>query len=110
MACGARPGGLPRAASQKAGWSTARRPGPAAEAARDARKQGARSRCGHLVRAGAVMRLTVVRWGLAGGKVLPASTGGVPGWCRDGGVEVGLTLAVAAAQKWWPASGERGLR
>jgi hypothetical protein len=46
-------------------------------------------------RTGTVMRLTAVRWGLGGGKVLPASTGGVPGWRRVGGVEVGLTLAAA---------------
>jgi hypothetical protein len=33
--------------------------------------------------------------GLAGGKVLPTSTGGVPGWRGAGGVEAGLTLAAA---------------
>jgi hypothetical protein len=32
---------------------------------------------------------------LAGGKVLPMRTGGVPGWHRAGGGEVGLTLAAA---------------
>jgi hypothetical protein len=32
--------------------------------------------------AGAVMRSMVARWGLAGGKVLPVSTGGVPRWRR----------------------------
>jgi hypothetical protein len=39
--------------------------------------------------------LAAVWWGLAGGKVLPASIGGVSGWHRAGGVEAGLTLAVA---------------
>jgi hypothetical protein len=36
--------------------------------------------------------------------VLPASTGGVPGWRRAGGVEAGLTLAVARR-----AGAERGV-
>jgi hypothetical protein len=45
--------------------------------------------------AGAVTHSTVVRWELAGGKVLPASTDGVLGWCRARGVEAGLMLAVA---------------
>jgi hypothetical protein len=45
--------------------------------------------------AGAVTRSTVARWGLAGGKVLLASTGGVPVWRRAGGVEAELTLAAA---------------
>jgi hypothetical protein len=35
------------------------------------------------------------QWGLADSKVLPASTDGVPGWRRPGGVEAGLTLAAA---------------
>jgi hypothetical protein len=48
-----------------------------------------------LTRAGAVTRSTAARWGLAGAKVLPASTGGVPGWRRAGRVEAGLTLAAA---------------
>jgi hypothetical protein len=65
--------GLPRAAGQKADWATAWRPGLAEEAACD----------------------TAARWGLAGGKVLPASTGGVPGWRQAGGVEKRLTLAAA---------------
>jgi hypothetical protein len=42
-----------------------------------------------------VTRSTAAWWGLASGKVLPVSTGGVPGWQRAGGVEVGLTLVVA---------------
>jgi hypothetical protein len=33
-------------------------------------------------RADAVTRSTAARWGLAGSKVLPASTGGVPRWRR----------------------------
>jgi hypothetical protein len=45
--------------------------------------------------AGAVTHSTVVRWELAGGKVLSASTDGVLGWCRARGVEAGLMLAVA---------------
>jgi hypothetical protein len=65
------------------------------------RENGARavrSRRGHrahLARVGAVKRSTVVRWGLAGGRVLPVKTSGVPRWHRAGGVEAGLTLAVA---------------
>jgi hypothetical protein len=54
-------------------------------------------------RAGAVTRSTVARWGLADGKVLPASTGGVSGWRQAGGVEAGLTLAVAqreGSERW----------
>jgi hypothetical protein len=54
-------------------------------------------------RAGAVTRSTVARWGLADGKVLPASTGGVSGWRQAGGVEAGLTLAVVqreGSERW----------
>jgi hypothetical protein len=47
------------------------------------------------VRADAVTRSTAVWWGLADGEVLPLSTGGVLGWRRAGGVEAGLTVAVA---------------
>jgi hypothetical protein len=56
------------------------------------RRNGARAA---RTRADAVTRSTAVRWGLAGGKVLPVSTGGVPGCHRTGGVEAGLTLAAA---------------
>jgi hypothetical protein len=63
-------------------------------------------------------RALVARWGLAGSKVLPASTAGVPGWRRAGREEAGLTLAVArrAGVEWGvgagahPALGEKGLR
>jgi hypothetical protein len=70
------------------------RPSRAEEAARDGRKRGARrarSRGGHRVE----LTRAPARSGLAGGKVLPASTGGVPGWRRAGEVEAGLTLAAA---------------
>jgi hypothetical protein len=53
------------------------------------------------------------RWGLAGGKVLPTSTGKVPGWRRAGGVEVGLTLAAArreGAERRRQGSGGSGER
>jgi hypothetical protein len=63
--------------------------------------------CGNGVRVmrarGAVTRSTAAQWGLASGKVLPVSTGGVPGWRRAGGAEVGLTLAAArheGAERW----------
>jgi hypothetical protein len=46
-----------------------------------------------LARAGAVTRSTATRWGLAGSKVLPTSTGGVTGWHLADRVEAGLTLA-----------------
>jgi hypothetical protein len=36
---------------------------------------------------------------LAGGKVLPPSTGGALGWHRASGVEVGLTLAPARRER-----------
>jgi hypothetical protein len=45
--------------------------------------------------AGTVTRSMAARWGLAGGKVLPTRTSGVPGWRWAGGGEVGLTLAAA---------------
>jgi hypothetical protein len=90
------PGGLPHTTGGKASWATAWRPGPAAEAARDAlRALVVRSPRAARVCADAVTHLTVVQWGLAGGMVLSASTGGVPGWRRAGGVEAGLDLAVA---------------
>jgi hypothetical protein len=63
-----------------------------------------RSPCGACARAGAVTRSMVARWGLACSKVLSASTGGVPGWRWAGGVEAGLTLAVAHL-----AGAERGV-
>jgi hypothetical protein len=44
-----------------------------------------------LARASVVTRSTAARWGLAGGKVLPVSTGGVPGWCRARRSTAGLT-------------------
>jgi hypothetical protein len=50
-----------------------------------------------------VTRSTAARWGLASGKVLPASTGGAPGWRQAGGVEAGLTLAAArreGSKRW----------
>jgi hypothetical protein len=63
--------------------------------------------CGNGVRVmrarGAVTCSTVAQWGLASGKVLPVSTGGVPVWRRAGGAEVGLTLAAArheGAERW----------
>jgi hypothetical protein len=59
-----------------------------------------RSRRGHC----AQLARAPTRWGLAGGKVLPASTGGVPGWRRAGGVQAWLTLAVARR-----AGAERGV-
>jgi hypothetical protein len=65
MARGQQYGGLPRAVGRKAGWATAWRPGPAEEATYD----------------------TAAWLGLGGDKVLPASTGGVPGWRRAGRVE-----------------------
>jgi hypothetical protein len=79
----------------KADWATAWWPSPAEEAAHDVWKQG--------TRVGAVMRSTAARWGLAGGKVLPTSTGGAPRWHQAGGVEAGLTLAAArceGSERW----------
>jgi hypothetical protein len=84
-------GGLSRAADRQTDWALAWRPGPAEEAA---------------------------WWGLAGGKMLSASSDGVPGWRRAGGVEVGLTLSVArraGAEQGVGAGavagvGEKGLR
>jgi hypothetical protein len=58
---------LPRAAGRQASWALAWRPGHA----------------------------LATRWGLTGGKVVSAGTGGVPGWHQAGGVEAGLTVAVA---------------
>jgi hypothetical protein len=75
--------GLPRAAGRQAGWTLAWRPGPAEEAAPDARKRGARRALvaqaprAARARAGAVKRSTAARSLLAGGKVLPVSTVGV---------------------------------
>jgi hypothetical protein len=43
---------------------------------------------------GTVARSPVAQWWLIGGKVLPASTGGVPGRRRARRVETGLTEAV----------------
>jgi hypothetical protein len=58
----------------------------------------------------AVARSPAAWWGLADGKVLEASTGGLLGWRRAGGVEVGLDErggeAAASAQRWWPVSGK----
>jgi hypothetical protein len=55
----------------------------------------ARSQRGHRARsARAVARSTAARWGLAGGKVLPVSTSGLPGRRRARRVETGLTEAV----------------
>jgi hypothetical protein len=55
-------------------------------------------------RVGAVTRSTAARWGLASGKVSPASTGGVPGWRRARRAETGLTEEVR--RRWgggkWP--------
>jgi hypothetical protein len=45
-------------------------------------------------RTGAVTRSTVARWGLAGGKVLSMSTGGVQGWRQARRAETGLTEGV----------------
>jgi hypothetical protein len=56
-ACGARPDGLPRT-----------------PCALTVRSQLVARAC-----ASVVTRSTMMRWGLAGGKVLPVSTGGVPG-------------------------------
>jgi hypothetical protein len=55
----------------------------------------ARTACGN---ARAVARLTAARWQLAGGKVLPASTGGVPGRRQARRVETGFTEAVG--RRW----------
>jgi hypothetical protein len=79
-----------------------------------------------LVRAGAVTRSTATRWGLAGSKVLPTSTGGVAGWRLVDRVEAGLTLAAPRCEGWssgigaeavadveearFPVSGRAGLR
>jgi hypothetical protein len=105
-----RHGGLPRAADRQASGALAWRPGPTEEAARDAWERSApcaltvRSLCTARGQAGAVTRSMVARWGLACSKVLSASTGGVPGWRWVGGVEAGLTLAVAHL-----AGAERGV-
>jgi hypothetical protein len=68
------------------------------------RARAARSQRGHRTwSARAVARLTVARWGLAGGKVMPTSTGGVPGRRRARRVETGLTEAVGrrwGGRKW----------
>jgi hypothetical protein len=88
-------------AGRKVGWATACRLAPAGKMARmptATRAPGmltAWSPCAAHERGGTVMSSTTVRWGLAGGKVLPEGTGGVPGWHRAGGVEAGLTLAAA---------------
>jgi hypothetical protein len=63
-------------------------------------------------RAGVVTHLTVARWGLAAGKVLPASTGGVPGWRRARRAETRLIEEVG--RRWgsgkWPARRRSGGR
>jgi hypothetical protein len=88
MAHGRRHGGLPRAAGRQAVWFPAWRPDPAEGAAREAWERGTRrahSRCGQ-------------RAQLVGAGRRQGATGehrGVPGWRRAGGVEAGLTLAVA---------------
>jgi hypothetical protein len=84
----ARPGGLPCAVGQKAGWATAWRPGPAAEAACALRR-------GHRARDGVVKHLPVARWQLAGGKVLGSSTTAKRQMRRARRAETGLTGVVA---------------
>jgi hypothetical protein len=90
-------GGTAACHTRPVGRPTGPRPGGPAQPRRRPATRAARARIG------AVMRSTAVRWGLAGGKVLPASTGGVPGWHRAGEVEAGLTLAMprrAGAVRW----------
>jgi hypothetical protein len=75
------------------------RPATLGPVACHARKRGVRRR-GDALDGGAV------------GKVLSASTGGVPGWRRVGGVEAGLTLAVtrcegAERRRWRRGGGRR---
>jgi hypothetical protein len=80
-----------------AGRPAGQRPGGPDQPRRRPATRGNGARTAHAARVGAgvVTRSTAVRWGLAGGQVLPASTGGVPGWHWAGGVEAGLTLAAA---------------
>jgi hypothetical protein len=73
---------------------TAASPWPGDSAQRE--KRHARPVGTRAVRAcgGMVAHSTAARWGLVGSKVLPVSTGGVPGRPRARRVETGLTEAV----------------
>jgi hypothetical protein len=68
--------------------------GPTAFHARPAKRSAGPHPDG-LAQRGKQLARTPARWGLAGGKVLLASTDEVPGWRWAGGVEAGLTLATA---------------
>jgi hypothetical protein len=88
LQCAAR---WPTTVSRKAGWATARQPGPAAEAAHVLR---ARWR-GHRAQDGVVARSLMAQWRLASSKVLGSSTMTKRQMCLTRRAEVGLTEVVA---------------
>jgi hypothetical protein len=99
-------GGLLCAVGRNSREATPWRLGPAGRTAHAARGNARAPRTRSVVTARAVVRSTAAWWGLAGGKVLPASTGGVPGWRRARRSVAGR----GGGRRWWSGHGGRRRR